>query len=142
MKKPAEPPEDNPCFDCGGRCCSFEGLNIHFGDAETLEGVIEQYDEEDLLRPSGKTPNMEFYLEWNEPDEAYLRYKCQHLTEDGLCEIYEDRPAICRDWQCPVLRGEERLDSFVERLEPEPDGAPLMDVTEIVQQEFWGNESA
>lgn len=141
MKKPADPPDENPCFECGGRCCSFEGLNIHFGEAATLDELIEQYDEEILRRPSGKTPNMQFFLEWDKPHRAFLRYKCEHLTDDGLCEIYDDRPDICRSWQCPVLRGEESVEEFTDRVEPS-EKAPLVDVTSIVRKEFWGNESA
>lgn len=29
-----------------------------------------------------------------------IRHRCEQLTIDGLCRIYEDRPTICREFHC------------------------------------------
>lgn len=29
--------------------------------------------------------------------------RCLHLTEDLLCGVYEDRPAVCRDYQADEI---------------------------------------
>lgn len=29
-----------------------------------------------------------------------IRHRCQHLTADHRCAIYNDRPAICRNFDC------------------------------------------
>ena len=31
-----------------------------------------------------------------------IRHRCQQLTDDGLCGIYEQRPAICRSFDCAL----------------------------------------
>jgi Fe-S-cluster containining protein len=31
-----------------------------------------------------------------------LRHRCQHLQDDGRCGIYDNRPTICRDFDCAV----------------------------------------
>lgn len=31
---------------------------------------------------------------------VYCPCICQHLTEDGLCSIYEDRPLVCQEYLC------------------------------------------
>ena len=30
-----------------------------------------------------------------------IKHRCAQLTEEGFCSIYEGRPQICRDFQCP-----------------------------------------
>lgn len=29
-----------------------------------------------------------------------IQHKCQHLTDDGKCDIYATRPKICREFDC------------------------------------------
>lgn len=31
-----------------------------------------------------------------------VKHRCQHLTADHLCDIYESRPRICRDFSCAL----------------------------------------
>jgi len=31
---------------------------------------------------------------------VYCPCECQHLTENNLCAIYEDRPLVCREYLC------------------------------------------
>ena len=51
-----------------------------------------------------------------------LGVRCQYLTDDNLCGIYEQRPQVCRDYKpdevCLAIRGlksqEERVRKFLE----------------------------
>jgi len=51
-----------------------------------------------------------------------LGVKCQYLTNDNLCSIYEERPKVCRDYEpdevCLSIRKlksqEERVRKFLE----------------------------
>jgi Fe-S-cluster containining protein len=29
-----------------------------------------------------------------------IKHRCQHLLDDGSCDIYAERPAICRKFDC------------------------------------------
>lgn len=49
-----------------------------------------------------------------------LRVRCQFLTPENLCSIYETRPAVCRSYQpdevCVLLQSvpeEERVDTYL-----------------------------
>lgn len=35
--------------------------------------------------------------EWMGKHIVSVPCKCSHLTEDGSCDIYDDRPDVCRD---------------------------------------------
>lgn len=38
--------------------------------------------------------------------DLIIWHKCQHLNEaTGLCDIYETRPDICKEFLCPRARG-------------------------------------
>lgn len=32
--------------------------------------------------------------------EVKIKHRCEQLTDDGLCGIYDARPKICRDFDC------------------------------------------
>jgi Fe-S-cluster containining protein len=38
------------------------------------------------------------------PGTVKLRHRCAQLQDDGLCGIYETRPAICRAFDCATRR--------------------------------------
>ncbi|ABF91473.1 conserved hypothetical protein [Myxococcus xanthus DK 1622] len=49
-----------------------------------------------------------------------LGLRCPHLQEDNLCGVYEERPAICRDYQadevCTLIEAptlEERVEKYL-----------------------------
>jgi uncharacterized protein len=49
-----------------------------------------------------------------------LGQRCEHLTADNLCAVYQDRPRICRDyaadWLCERIAAptlEERVDNYL-----------------------------
>lgn len=43
---------------------------------------------------------MDLGLAANGERRVKLRHRCAQLTDDGLCGIYESRPAICRAYSC------------------------------------------
>lgn len=53
----------------------------------------------DFLRTTGRRHG---YWVMNKADDyvIYSPTPCQHLQENGLCAIYEDRPQVCRDYSC------------------------------------------
>ena len=49
-----------------------------------------------------------------------LGVRCEHLTADNLCAVYENRPQICRDyaadWLCERIAAptlDERVDKYL-----------------------------
>jgi Fe-S-cluster containining protein len=34
--------------------------------------------------------------------EVKIKHRCEKLTDDGLCSIYDARPQICRDFDCKL----------------------------------------
>ena len=34
------------------------------------------------------------------PGHVRIKHRCQWLTDENLCSIYEQRPQICRDFDC------------------------------------------
>lgn len=88
--------EPNLCLDCG-LCCSgvmFRGLTLEQNEVRKFSRPVKHtYD----LIPTHtiyKTKNRIAY-----PFEA----GCEHLQKDNKCKIYEDRPANCQRYECPML---------------------------------------
>lgn len=59
-----------------------------------------------------------------------LYFECNHLTEDGLCGVYDDRPGMCRSFKCDVLDGKLSLPDFEERYGL-PDGRDMDEMVEV-----------
>lgn len=94
---------DPPDIDCGslmplcqGRCCSFL-FHLSFQDLD--EGSVRW----DYERP---------YQIRTEPDG-----RCTHQIEQGRCEVYRQRPATCRSYDC---RQDPRVWLDFERRIPAP----------------------
>lgn len=76
---------DCPPERCKGQCCDHLGIwfevtasNSVFFDALTVRGLkISGMDNRALIQ---------------------IPQRCQHLTDDGLCGIYDRRPEFCRRW--------------------------------------------
>jgi len=66
------------CQGCQGACCKALLLN------PKGTGKLD----EEFLKTRG--------LKTDTDGRIIIPHKCQHLTEDGLCDIYEQRPAACR----------------------------------------------
>lgn len=75
------------CLECG-RCCRgvyFKSKKLQYGDRIDLFDVT-------------YTPKYEgdFVLSPNSP--------CEQLNPDNSCKIYEDRPRVCINFQCVILK--------------------------------------
>jgi Fe-S-cluster containining protein len=46
-----------------------------------------------------------------------LGVRCRHLDENGLCTIYEERPAVCRGYQSDGICREIAAPTLAERVE-------------------------
>ena len=59
-----------------------------------------------VVLPYPNIPNkdMERWLKFHKIEikngSIIIYNKCDKLTDDGLCSIYEDRPQLCRDYDC------------------------------------------
>lgn len=123
---------DTTCLACGGACCSFRTMAIaltHKEEGQTAQEALEKAGPPtQFLRQDGTPPDMEFY-----DDGDQILFHCNHRTKMGLCGIYDDRPQMCRDWECQVLKAEEGLDTYLEEHgDPEYEGE-LEDVTDEAQ---------
>lgn len=72
------------CKECGGKCCRFIMLETKKDD----EYKIEFWETQGNIKQS-ETENTVIYMQ---------HCKCQHATDDGICDMYEDRPKLCRDF--------------------------------------------
>ena len=139
-------PEGNPCLECGGRCCSFKTLRIAFQSVDDQDKPLPLEERvratlqrgaapDNLYRQSGDPVSMHWYT-----DGSRLWFHCEHLTDAGKCGIYEDRPDLCRNFECAVLRGKETLDTFLSQLGAEREiddlGDDVTEVTDIVNDEL------
>lgn len=80
--------QDHPCFSCS-QCCNYVALQI---DTPT---TAKEYDYVVWYLIHG---GVSIFVDWE--NDWYLKFesRCEHLTAQGLCDIYEDRPIICRDF--------------------------------------------
>ena len=113
----AEVPD--PCAECGGRCCSFQTLRMSFvglKDGERYDShLIDEAWLAQLPFEDGEIPDMRWYVgRYPESGNRALFFECQHLQEDGTCGAYDRRPAMCKNFACQALRGEQDLDEFLE----------------------------
>jgi len=140
-------PAGNPCFECGGRCCSFKSLNICWqgiedadlplDDEEAARATVHQGNPETLIRETGELIDMDWYVDRG-GEYASLVFDCQHKTDDGLCGVYDDRPEMCAAFKCSVLRGRQSLPEFESNhgRDGDVDTSEFVDVTESVVDEI------
>ena len=70
----------NPtCAECGGKCCKTLLMQ---------NAVLTSYQRE-FVETRGKAVG----------EHALLDCRCKHLTDDGRCGIYEQRPQAGRDYE-------------------------------------------
>ena len=81
-----------------------ERLSVRFGREVPYSEVFVDYEEGRTLFPE----RSEWQVPTNYPAlrpvmDAEERFPCQFLSEAGACTVYEDRPAMCRDYRCDHL---------------------------------------
>lgn len=102
LNSPMKKQEDHPCYNCI-QCCSYVATEIDEPTDNADYDCVLWY----LYHP-GVSVFLDFDGDW------YIQFdsKCENLTENGLCGIYETRPEICRDYdwkECEVRWPEEPL---------------------------------
>ena len=81
-------PDEVLCSYCGAKCCCYFALPI---DAPT------DWDDFEYIRWYLLHDRATVFIE---EDSWYLlvHNRCKHLQDDNLCDGYETRPQICRDY--------------------------------------------
>lgn len=129
----------NPCADCGGRCCSFRlgGISFTSLDAgERYDSFFLDHDGFDqLLLEDGSVPDMRWYVVTHPNGARDVAFECGHLTDDGKCGVYDERPGMCRGFECPAIYDDdvtvdEWLDDFAR--DGVPDDVDVREVTDRV----------
>jgi len=76
----------NTCEKCDALCCKYLALEIDRpitrNDFENIRWYV-SHQKTSVFIQEGK-----WYLN--------VKNRCRHLDSDGMCAIYEERPAICR----------------------------------------------
>ncbi len=79
---------DHPCFECA-KCCTYVAIEI---DRPT---TMKEYDHVVwYLYHEG----VSVFVDWEGDWYVNFESRCRNLTPQGLCGIYERRPAICVDF--------------------------------------------
>jgi uncharacterized protein len=103
---------DHPCFECA-LCCTYVAVEI---DRPT---TMKEYDHIVwYLYHAG----VSVFVDWNGDWFVKLESRCENLTPQGLCGIYERRPGICKDfdWRnCERHVTDEPPDKWLFRSAPE-----------------------
>lgn len=128
--------DENPCLDCEAVCCSFRESKIGFttlSKGQRYDSMFIEYVEtrpHSLVTATGGVPDMRWFV-WDVPDDdrRQVFFDCGHLTDGGLCGVYDDRPGMCRAFECDVLKGETTLEEWNE--EQQWDGPPESELTEV-----------
>jgi uncharacterized protein len=87
--KPERPDPNQQCLECQGKCCSYFALPID---------EPEDVGDFDDIRWYLLHENVSVFVE---DDDWYVQIdnRCKALSDEALCEIYEDRPRICRKYK-------------------------------------------
>jgi len=82
---------DHPCFDCT-RCCNYVAVEIDSPSS------MKEYDHIYWYLYHG---GISVFIDWENDWFIQFETRCENLTSQGLCAVYETRPAICKefDWR-------------------------------------------
>lgn len=78
----------HPCFECA-QCCRYIAVEI---DPPT---TMTEYDYIVWYLYHGQ---VSVFVDWDGAWFVKFDSRCENLTPQGLCGVYETRPAICRDF--------------------------------------------
>jgi uncharacterized protein len=104
--------DSKKCRGCGG-CCKTVGVEI-----ETPETLADFEYVKWYIFHKGLSVYIDRDGTWN----LEIQTKCNHLNKDHRCDIYNERPPVCREFeasQCDVDEDEEDDDSMREFTKPE-----------------------
>ena len=133
---------DAPCDGCPGMCCSFRIGRVSYLKAdedrsfEDLFRENEHWDE--VLLEGGDIADFEWFRGEFEDGRVEAYFECGHLTDDGLCGVYDRRPEMCRRFECGAFEADddeearEWLEETMARPPGELNGAELSRETETV----------
>jgi uncharacterized protein len=79
---------DHPCFECA-LCCTYVAVEID------RPSTMKEYDH---IVWYLYHPGITVFVDWNGDWFVKFESRCENLTPQGLCGIYERRPAICKDF--------------------------------------------
>lgn len=78
----------HPCYECA-LCCGYVAIEI---DAPTTNA------EYDYIVWYLYHAGVSVFVDWEGDWFFKVESRCEHLTESGMCGVYEDRPLICREF--------------------------------------------
>ncbi|MFI5319399.1 MAG: YkgJ family cysteine cluster protein [Myxococcota bacterium] len=79
---------DHPCFECA-KCCTYVAIEIENPSTNAEYDQIVWY-----LYHQG----VEIFVDWESAWHVLFRTRCENLTSAGMCGVYDQRPAICKDF--------------------------------------------
>lgn len=103
-----EKESDHPCFECS-RCCTYVAIEIDAPTTPREYDYIEWYLYHHALA---------VFVDWDNKWFVSFDSRCEHLTPQGLCGIYERRPDICRDFdwrECEMHLKDDPADKLLFR---------------------------
>ena len=101
----------SPCGQCVAACCKQNGHEFAALLEEDERAKFGPFAQMVSLRRSDGALVSEFVL-------PYRDGRCQFLSEDDRCTIYDDRPRACRTFECAPkfnAQGVGRHDSFLDQ---------------------------
>jgi len=98
---------DLPCEACmktDNHCCTTD-IHLNLADAILMMGYAKEMGKDVLigLHPTADS-HMIFMIVPNKPGLDINIEPCIFVGSDGKCEIYEDRPSICRTYGTEHMR--------------------------------------
>jgi len=79
---------DHPCFQCA-KCCKYMSVEI---DAPR---TMRDYDHIIWYLYHDRVA---VFVDWESDWFVLFQTPCEHLNAQGMCGVYEKRPAICKDF--------------------------------------------
>lgn len=92
-------PPSKPC----GKCCEDFNIDpLHLLDIDRLPPSGREYVETIGVAAMSIDERVKLLLSGTRlpTGNVHVTYRCTHLTEEKLCDIYEHRPQICREFNC------------------------------------------
>ncbi len=88
--------DDNPCIGCGAPCCQYFRVSFYQGELDCYPGGFVPTALTQALPPFRACMN----------GTEVGKGRCVALGTDGLCQIYEHRPSVCRDFPNRLADGQ------------------------------------